>query len=171
MIKELTVQDFLLGALLSAQDGLKRNSIDELVRLSDLCRRFPREQWPEELKRFRFHRPRGRMRSRQADLDRFFSDPNHMAAEFARDRIEELRQRPRDKSARFGRYKITKSDGSKSTIYSEAVSWAIEYVNSSFRKSHSPRRANSDTVMELLRRGRGRYPRPGHPDDLSGDDF
>jgi hypothetical protein len=168
MIKEVTIQDFLLGALLSAQDGLKRNSIDELVNLYDLSRSVPREQWPEDLKRFRFHRPRGRMRSRQADLDRYGSNPNHIAADLARDLIERLRQRPSGKSPRYGRYKISKGDGSKRTISSAAVSWAVNRVNLAFRKAGSSRTANPATVIELLRRGRGRCP---SCDDLIGDDF
>jgi hypothetical protein len=111
-VKELRVEDMLLGLLHLAKLGLRRNSIDETIELQDYAKQLDRKYWPPEVARFidRFKRPRGRMRSRQADINRFWSDPNRVAAfvaAFYRDKLRE---------GHGARHKIARSDRSKNTI-------------------------------------------------------
>src|SRR5262249_21756899 len=109
-LEELRIEDILLAALHDARNGLRRNSIDEVDELFDWMKCVDYKDLPPEVARFveRFKRPLGRMRSRQADIDRFWSDPNRVAAMLAADYVKELRQP--------GRYKIILSDGSKTTV-------------------------------------------------------
>jgi hypothetical protein len=119
-VEVLTISDFLLTMLRSARAGVRRKRIDELNELREYLLMMPPEHRhlvPPEVVRFmvRFKRARGRMRSRQADINRFWSNPNRVAAFLAASHVKKLRER------HGARYKIILSDGSKSTISAEAV--------------------------------------------------
>src|SRR5271166_6692996 len=107
-IKELTIDDMLLAHLRLAEDGLRRNSIDETEDLIDFCqslRAIPRERWwPRDAvrrqveqffrhhfkrvgNRLQFKRPAHRMRSLQGAWDRFCRNPSSIAAELVRSEI------------------------------------------------------------------------------------
>jgi hypothetical protein len=158
---QLTVQDMMMAALRLAKAGLRRKSIDELEELFEWCRRISRENWPPPVAGFvdRFNRPRGRMRSNQADMRRFHSDPNRIAAHLASLYIAEWRHRP-GRSKRMGPYKINAENGSKVTIHKEAVRRAIDKVkSSSLRLARPPRHVlRVDVVESLVRRGRTKRP-------------
>jgi hypothetical protein len=176
-VKEFTIQDMMLGLLRLAKAGLRRNSVDELERLIEYCIQIPREQWPPEVARFVdrrmlprnkmrakvsrlvdwFKRPPFRMRSRRADLGRFYSSQNHIAAHLASLYIAKWRRSP-GKSKRQGPYKVQLADGRKITTHDAAVRRAVDEVNSSLRHAGSSQQARVDTVKELVRRGRTRRP-------------
>jgi hypothetical protein len=98
-------------------------------------------------------RGHGRMRSKRAELDRFHSDPNRVAAHLAAIYVAKLRGR-RGKSNRRGPYKVLLKNGSKITTHDWALQRAVKQVNSSFRS----RQARVDIVKELVRRGRTQRP-------------
>lgn len=176
-VRELNVREFLLAALWSAKRGLRRRSIDEFEKLLEFCFKLSRDLWPPEVARFLdrrvlppdkwrpkvrrrvewFKRPAHRMRSRQADLDLFYSDPNHMAAHWAALYIKELRGK-HGKSKRRGQYKVSLEDGSKITIRELAVRRAIDQVNSALGRSRSTKRAHFDIVYELVKHDRTKRP-------------
>jgi hypothetical protein len=165
--KELTVQDVMLAALRLAKVGLRRKSIDEVEGLLEWCRGVPRENWPRGVAEFvdRFKRHRGRMRSKQGDMRRFYSDPNHVAAHLAAFYVAELRRRP-GKSKRRP-YKVVRS-GEILTVHEDAARRAAAVVDSSLaaadaslrRAGRRPRgkRVNVDVVKSLLKRGRTKRP-------------
>jgi hypothetical protein len=160
-IRKATIGEFLLEALRDAQDGLRRKSIDEVDEFIARCEIFGRAQWPPEVARFvdTYKRPRGRMRSEQGQVKRFFGDPNRVAAAYAADLIDDLRQRPTGKPKRYGPYKIPTENGLKSKISAYAVRKAVEYVNKNYKdREFGDRKAHPNIVAEMLRRGRGRYP-------------
>jgi hypothetical protein len=164
-LEELRIEDILLVALRDARNGLRRNSIDEVDELFDWIKCVDYKDLPPEVARFveRFKRPRGRMRSRQADIDRFWSDPNRVAAMLAADYANELRQP--------GRYKIILSGGSKTTVSAEAVRRAVETVNR-LPAGFFPRRARAHrgAVMSLFLRRRVIPPRGPLDDDPNPPD-
>jgi hypothetical protein len=155
-IRRVTIREFLLEALRDAQDALGRNSIDEINVFLERCRIFGRANWPPEVAEFvdKFKRTRnnGRMRSKQAHVKRFLSDPDRIAADYATALIEQMRPDGR------GPYKIVTSDGSKSTVTAEAVRRAVAYVNHDYNPlfGFGGRKADPAQVAELVRRGRGR---------------
>jgi hypothetical protein len=157
-VEELTLSEFLLTMLHLARAGLRRKRIDEVSNLREYLLMIPQEHRhlvPPEVVRFmvRFKRPRGRMRSRHADFNRFWSNPNRVAAFLAASHVKELREK------HGGRYKITTSDGSKSTISAEAVRLAVATVN----KSLKPSRADPRQVAALLGKGKRRVAPPRDP--------
>ena len=176
-VKELTVQEFLLSALRLAKLGLRRHSIDEFEQLLEFCFTLGRNHWPPEVARFLdrrilppsmrrpkvrrrvewFKRPAHRMRSKQDDLDRFYGDPNHLAAHLAMIFIAEMRG-GNHRSKRKGPYKVQLADGSKVPVSSAAVRRAIDQVDSTFLYAGSTKRANEKVVKELVRKGRTRRP-------------
>jgi len=164
-LEEIRIEDMLLVALRDAMNGLRRNSIDEVDELFDWIKCIDNKDLPPEVARFvdRFKRPRGRMRSRQADIDRFWSDPNRVAAMLAADYAKELRQ--------SGRYKIILSDGSKTTVSAEAVRRAVETINL-LPAGFFPRRARAHrgAVMSLFLRRRVTPPRDPLDDDPNPPD-
>jgi hypothetical protein len=150
-VRHVNIGAFLHEALLDAQNGLRRGSIDEVDVLLERCLIFGRAQWPAEVVQFveSFKRDRGRVRSKRADMDRFQRDPNRVAAAHAAWRMEQMR--PGGK----GPYKISNSG---STVSAEAVQWAVEYVNNKRLNEFDGRKADPEKVAELVRRGRGRFP-------------
>jgi hypothetical protein len=177
-VKELTVQDMMLEALRTARTGLRRKSIDEYEDLLDYCRNFPRELWPPEVARFidTFKRRPGRMRSTRKVSEKFYGDPDRMAAEIAATFVAEWRHPSGRKPRRLGPYKVRCADGEMRTIHAEAVRQAVTVVNHShfykvFRREFSGgRKANPERVKELLRKGR-RKPSAVKRLELFGDDF
>jgi hypothetical protein len=163
-IEEMRVEDMLLAFLRSAKNGLRRKSIDEVNELfayaKNLAKHFDRSRWPAEVLRFmsRFRRPRGRMRSRQADLRRFWANPNRVAALLATERVRSLQMAQGKR-----RYKIRLSDGSTSTVSGEAVRRAVTTVNKSNR--FGTRRADKKQVAHILARGKRRVNPPRDPFD------
>jgi hypothetical protein len=160
-MRQITIREFLLEGLRDARDGLRRKSSDDLDELIARCEIFGRAQWPPEVTRFfqAYKRPRGRMRSERSQMKRFLSDPNRVAAAYAADLIDGLRQRPVGKSKRYGPYKTPVGKGAKSKLSAHAVRLAVEYVNKNYKyPEFGDRKANSDSVTEMVRRGRGRYP-------------
>jgi hypothetical protein len=174
-VSELTVQEFMLSALAGAEAGLRRRSVDELESLLEYCFTIPRHQWPVEVARFIEARllapakmrakvrrrvewtrlPRGRLRSKKADLERFYRDPNRIAAHLAAHYAAKFRGRPR-KSKRQP-YKIQLGD-KLTTVHDAAVNAAAAVVDVSLRLAGKHRRVNVGVVKELLRRGRTRRP-------------
>jgi hypothetical protein len=155
---ELTVEDVMLAALRLAKVGLRRKSIDEVEGLLEWCRGIPRENWPRGVAEFvdRFKRHRGRMRSKQADTRRFYSDPNHVAAHLAAFYVAELRRRP-GKSKRRP-YKVELANGEIVTVYEAAARKAAAKVDSSLQRARQRKRVNIDVVKSLLKRGRTKRP-------------
>jgi hypothetical protein len=160
-VEEFRVEDMLLGLLHWAKLGLRRKSIDETNKLQDYAKQVDRKYWPPEVARFidRFKRPRGRMRSRQADINRFWSDPNRVAAFVAAFYRDKLRER------HGARHKITRSDGSKSTISAEAVRLAVAQVNKPLERADASRRAHPKQVADRLGKGKRRVSPPRDPFD------
>jgi len=103
------------------------------------------------------------MRSEQADMRRFYGDPNRLAAHVAATYVAEWRSKP-GKSKRLGPCKVRADDGSKLTMHEAAVQRAVYEVNRSVAKANSSRDvpvlrpARVEVVKELVRRGRTRRP-------------
>jgi hypothetical protein len=162
-VEEMRIEDLLMTMMERAKDGLRGKSIDEFNALMEYCREIPsqhRHLVPPEVVQFLvgFRRKRGRMRSQRAAGDRFWRDPNRVAALLAANHVEELRKK------HGGRYKITLSDGSKDTVHAIAARWAKEFVDRSFEKVGT-RRVNEDQVMRLLNKGKARVAKPWDPFD------
>jgi len=174
--EEARIEDFLLAGLRRAKNGLRRKSFDEIQELFDSAKHVDRSHWPSEVARFidEFKRPQGRMRSRQADSDRFWSNPNRVAALFAAAHVRNQKELHGKR-----RYKIIQSDGSISTISAEAVRLAVASVNKALEKlphparhGFFPRRADPEQVATLLGKGKRRVnPPPGRFDGDPNPDY
>jgi hypothetical protein len=175
-IEELRWEDMALVFLRDAKNGLRRNSLDEVEDLFDFINRFPRDQWPAEVARFvdRYKRPRGVRSSREME-DRFYSDPNRVAAALAADIVAAWRDdwalhHPK----RHMPHRVkSKRDGTTVTIHNMAISAAVRRVNANWQAAHMDdrkaagyrvddhlrrRTAKVDIVKELLRRARTARP-------------
>jgi hypothetical protein len=153
VVREYTSKEFLLGFFALAREGLRKKSIDELTQLKKMVLRFPREEIPPEIITFlkAYRRPRGTMKSKQRDVDRFHSDPNRIAAHWASLFVEK-------KKAVSGAYKVINAAGSRVTLHDWAVQEAVDLVNKSCERAGLRRKARSEAVKVLLRKGRTSRP-------------
>lgn len=149
-LRTVTISNFLLEALAVAQEGIRRNQIDEVEELLERCRIFGRSQWPPQVVQFvdGYKRGRGRKFSKRANAERFERDPNRVAAAYATALIAKMRP------GGSGPYKIV-SGGTKRTVTAEAIRKAVEYVNGN---RFYIGRARHERVADLVRRSRGKYP-------------
>jgi hypothetical protein len=93
---------------------------------------------------------------------RFFADPNHVAAAIAAGCVEDWRGTPIAGSKRRGPYKLRCADGSMSNARDAAARFAVKLVNERYipllPRNHRSREAKFDTVIELLKRSRTKWP-------------
>jgi hypothetical protein len=177
-VKEATLREFLLALLRSARAGLRRKSIDEVNQLREICTTIPPEHRhlvPPEVVRFLagFKRKRGRMRSKQAEMDAFWQSPNRVAAAIAASIVADLRGTSGRRSKRKGPHVL--KDGkerlapsgrqlSGTRIYDEAIREA---------KLHLPpwlrgKRVDDEVVRRHLEHGRVEFPADPFADDPNG---
>jgi hypothetical protein len=96
-VKKLTLREMLLAALETAEEDLRHNRIDGVESLIEWCSGTSWHQLPPQVRKFALHhfrrvgsnrlvfkRPAHRVQSYRKDLDRFYSDPNRLAAHYVR---------------------------------------------------------------------------------------
>jgi hypothetical protein len=176
-IEEIGLEDMLLVRLQGAKNALRRKDLDEIDDFFEYVTSFPRELWPVEVARFvdRYKRPRG-LRSKKERAERFFSNPNRVAAEYAARLVKHWRDDwARNNPKRPMPHKVRrKFDGARITLHNMAVWAAVRRINEGWKDAMDARElaghrvddairrriARPEIVKDLLRRGRTACPRP-----------
>jgi hypothetical protein len=169
VVEELRIGEMLLTVLSIAKNGLRRNSIDEVYELARWLKAVPRDQWPPEVERFvrEFRRKPGRMRSARADANRFWMNPNKVAAFVAQRWITKWR-------AQHPGYKVPLADGSELSLRAAGVRYAVDQVNRSLAKLNDQdcgrRKVDEGVVKTLLAKGKSRPPHSAFHRGRTGGD-
>jgi hypothetical protein len=156
------VEDFLLEYLRDAAEELRKRSRGKIGEIRALGIAVESPAWPEEVRlaRVELKRRRGRQPGWRSDAqERFFADPNRVAAAIAACLIADFYEEWAGRNPkRHPPHKVT-VDGVKKSLHVSAAGHAVELVNAQYvHLLPRPRKATLGTVEELLRRGRTAWP-------------